>query len=127
MEIIFNEAEAQFPKVILDKDNNKFEISGQSIPEDVVSFYAPILDWLDNYIQNPNENTEVALKMVYYNTSSSKMIYEIIKRLNDLYKNKHAAKILWYYAIDDEDMEEAGRKYEEMFKVPFEFIGYDPD
>ncbi|MFC2137468.1 DUF1987 domain-containing protein [Bacteroidota bacterium] len=127
MEIIFNESKAQLPKVVLDKENNKFEISGQSIPEDVISFYTPILEWLDKYSESPNENTQVALKMVYYNTASSKMIFEIIKRLDDMYINNHASRVLWYYAEDDEDMEEAGKKFEEMFTVPFEFIGYDPD
>ncbi len=127
MEIIFNEGKAQLPNVILDKEHNKFEISGQSIPEDVISFYTPIIEWLDDYIASPNENTDVALKMVYFNTASSKMIYEIIRRLDDLYCNDNKVRVMWYYAEDDEDMEDTGKKFEAMFTVPFEFIGYEVD
>ena len=35
------------PNVILDANNEIFEISGRSLPEDVSAFYEPILSWLD--------------------------------------------------------------------------------
>jgi len=37
------------PKVLLDTEKNKFEIAGESRPEDAGKFYGPILDWLDKY------------------------------------------------------------------------------
>lgn len=126
MEIIYNEGTAQLPRIILDKENNKFEISGQSIPEDVISFYTPILKWLDEYILSPNEKTHFNVKMVYFNTSSSKMIYEMINRFETVFNKGYEVKILWHFASDDEDMEESGRKFEEMFPaLPFDFINYD--
>ena len=45
------------PTVILDKDKDIMEISGRSLPEDVASFYDPILNWLDEYAQDTNEKT----------------------------------------------------------------------
>jgi len=30
------------PKIVLDKTNDKFEIAGNSLPEDVLGFYSPI-------------------------------------------------------------------------------------
>lgn len=127
MEIIFHEGEKQLPRVILDKENNKFEISGHSLPEDVYEFYSPIIKWLDEYIESPNEKTEVTMKMVYFNTASSKMLYEILSKLTILYEKGHKIKILWYYADDDEEMEEAGKEFEEMVEIPFEFISYPAD
>jgi hypothetical protein len=124
MEIIFREGGSQVPRVILDKENNKFEISGHSLPEDVATFYQPILNWLDEYVKTPNEKTEVILKMIYFNTASSKMLYEIMSRLSMLKEQGHSVMIKWYYAEDDEDMEEAGREYAEMVEIPFEFISY---
>lgn len=127
MEIIFHEGESNLPRVILDKEKNKFEISGRSLPEDVHAFYSPIIKWLEEYIQSPNENTEVIVKMVYFNTASSKMIYEIFEKLATLYKRGNKVKIYWYYADDDEEMEEAGKEYEDMVEMPFEFISYPAD
>jgi len=43
------EKTASSPKVIFDPDNNKFEISGESRPSDVNSFYGEILRWLEDY------------------------------------------------------------------------------
>jgi hypothetical protein len=127
MEIIFREGNAQRPRVILDKENNKFEISGHSLPEDAISFYSPILSWLDEYSKTPNENTEFTLKMIYYNTASSKVIYEIFARLSLLNEQGHNIKVKWYYAEDDEDMEEAGHEFAGMVDLPFEFIPYPPE
>ncbi|MDQ3394084.1 MAG: DUF1987 domain-containing protein, partial [Bacteroidota bacterium] len=31
-----------------------FEIKGRSIPENSIEFYKPLIDWLDEYIQQPN-------------------------------------------------------------------------
>ena len=53
MRVIKIQGSDDTPKVILDADNNTFEISGRSLPEDVVAFYDPILEWLDEYAQNP--------------------------------------------------------------------------
>ena len=37
------------PKVILDREKNVFEFSGNSLPEDVSNFYSPILSWFTEY------------------------------------------------------------------------------
>lgn len=126
MKIIYNEGDAHLPRIILDKEQNKFEISGQSIPEDVFHFYTPILEWLDDYVNSPNDKTHFIIKMIYFNTSSSKMMYEIINRFNAIYKKGKEVKILWHYENDDEDMEESGKKFKEMFPLlPFEFVSYE--
>ena len=52
----------QIPEITLDKKNSKFEFSGPSLPEDAIEFYAPIHRWINNYIENPNETTNVVLK-----------------------------------------------------------------
>ncbi len=67
------------PSVIFDTDNSKFEISGKSLPEDVVSFYQPLLDWLEEYKTTPIDKTVFNFKLVYFNTASSKMIISLRK------------------------------------------------
>jgi hypothetical protein len=48
MEVINIKGTDDTPNVILDKDNNLFELSGRSLPEDVNMFYEPILNWIEN-------------------------------------------------------------------------------
>lgn len=109
------------PTVLLDKDNGKFEFSGKSLPEDVEEFYRPIIDWLDDYSEDPNEKTEVTFKMDYFNTASSKMLLDVMSKFEDIKENGHDVLIHWLYMEDDEDMQEAGEGYEELVEVPFDY------
>ena len=54
MEVIKIKGTDDTPTVILDKENGIFEISGRSLPEDVTTFYEPILSWLDDYQEEAN-------------------------------------------------------------------------
>jgi hypothetical protein len=55
-------------------------MEGRSIPENVIDFYQPILRWIDEYAQNPLPETLVHMKFEYFNTSSSKRIFDIMKK-----------------------------------------------
>lgn len=110
------------PKVILNADINVFEISGRSIPEDSVGFYRKILDWLDEYAQNPNPKTNFKFQLEYFNTSSSKCILDVFRRLERLHKNGRQIVITWCYDADDEDMEETGEDYKALLDVPFDLV-----
>ena len=69
------------PRVLFDPDNNLFEISGRSLPEDVVSFYQPVLDWLDDYSLHPLKKTDFVIKYIYFNTATSKLVQDILTKL----------------------------------------------
>ena len=105
------------PQVILDKASNEFELSGRSLPEDAVSFYQPILDWLGEYSSDPNNETNFIIKLEYFNTASSKLLLDVLTVLEDI----DNVKVIWYYYEDDEDMEEAGEEFSDLVDVEFEF------
>jgi hypothetical protein len=112
------------PNVILDATENNMEISGRSLPEDVSSFYGPILNWLSEYSKNPNQKTIFNFRLVYFNTASSKLILDILMKLEELNKKGNNVVVRWYYPEDDEDMQEAGNEYADIVEVPFEQISY---
>ena len=124
MEVIKIKGTDDTPSVILDKENELFEISGRSLPEDVTSFYEPILNWLDEYAENPNSKTVFSFKLVYFNTASSKLLLDILMKLEEMYENGNEVLIKWYYPEDDEDMEEAGEEYADIVDIPFEQVSY---
>lgn len=124
MEKILIDPTSETPKVVLDKDSNKIEISGNSLPEDVNSFYTPILSWFDEYSASPNVKTEVILNFEYYNTSSSKMILKILEKFKEIHRKGFDVEVQWHYMDDDEDMIEAGEDYSEHVKVPFKFVSH---
>ena len=120
MEILNLEGTEDTPKIILDKGNGIFEISGRSLPEDSAEFYQPVLDWIDEYASDPNGTSEFVFKLEYFNTASSKLILDVLSALEDI----DGMKIVWYFHEDDEDMEEAGEEFSELVEIPFEFKTY---
>ena len=125
MEAIYLEETDETPGVKLDSEKNIFEFVGKSLPEDVATFYNPILDWLDKYSENLNDTTEVVFKLDYFNTASSKMILDVLLKLEEFQDSGKEVKVKWYFAEDDEDMEDAGAEYSEIVDVPFEFESYN--
>ena len=120
MEILNLEGTEDTTKIILDKKNGIFEISGRSLPEDSAEFYRPVLEWIEAYAADPNPSTDFTLKLEYFNTSSSKLILDVLSALEDI----KGMKIMWYFHEDDEDMEEAGEEFSELVEIPFEFKTY---
>ncbi len=108
------------PNVTLDIENNIFEISGRSMPEDVASFYQPILDWIDKEMKGSDDKIIFVFKMNYFNTASSKLLLDILIRLEEMYSDGKDVSVHWHYDEDDEDMMEAGEEYAEIVEVPFE-------
>lgn len=120
MEIIHLEGTEDTPKIILDRNNGIFEISGRSLPEDTAEFYKPIVEWLEQYAKKPNAETVFTFKLEYFNTASSKLILDILSKLEAI----PGTTISWYFHEDDEDMEEAGTEFSELVEIPFEFKTY---
>ncbi len=112
------------PQVTLDLDANTMEISGRSLPEDVNTFYEPILSWIEEYSRNPLPKTVFDFKLTYFNTASSKVILDILTQFEELMEEGHTVLVRWHYPADDEDMMEAGEEYADMVEVPFEMVSY---
>jgi uncharacterized protein YkuJ len=112
------------PRVLFDPDNNLFEISGRSLPEDVVTFYQPVLDWLDEYTHTPLKKTDFVFKYIYFNTATSKLVQDILTRLEHLQEKGSEVKVSWYYEQDDEDMLDLGIEFKENVDIAFEIVGY---
>ena len=111
------------PRVIFDAEGNTFEISGRSLPEDAPSFYGPILDWLDEYYGgNPLPTSTFDFKLEYFNTASSKLILDVLMKLEEHHTEGNNTVIRWHYDEDDEDMQEAGEEFADLVEVPFEHI-----
>ncbi|NJM14401.1 MAG: DUF1987 domain-containing protein [Bacteroidales bacterium] len=89
MNILSIESTKFTPKVLMDPENNVFQISGFSLPENVTDFYAPVLKWLDEYLDAArslinNKNFHFVIRLVYYNSGSFKAIIMILNKIVEL-------------------------------------------
>ena len=122
MEPLLIEGTPKTPSIRFEADQGLIEIKGRSIPENSIEFYKPLVDWLEKYSESPGQLTKVNIQLEYFNTSSSKCILDVFKKLEAIHKAKHEVIINWYYEEDDEDMLEAGEDYESIIRVPFKMI-----
>lgn len=120
--MIFSEDNKQKPYIGFDAETGFLTISGSSFPENADSVYAPVLQWLNelDFSNLPKISLRISLK--YYNTATSKKLFEVVKRLNDIYSEGYKAEVLWEYLSDDDDMFESGRYFSELVEIPFRFI-----
>lgn len=107
------------PKVDFSAENGVLELSGRSIPENSIDFYSQLLNWIDNYASAPKGTTEMNMKLEYFNTSSSKCILDVFKKLENIKKSGNEVVVNWFYEADDEDMLEAGEDYDAIIDIPF--------
>jgi hypothetical protein len=109
------------PYVLLDGEKGVLTFEGRSIPENVIEFYHPIIKWIEEYSLSPQEETQVYFKLEYFNTSSSKRIFDVMKRVETMAVQTGKKVIVnWYYEEDDEDIFFAGSDYKALItKVEF--------
>ena len=111
------------PNINFDPSSGLLAITGRSIPENSLDYYAPIMEWLDNYSEGAAAQTTVNIHLEYFNTASSKCILDLMKKLSSIHEKKQSEVVInWHYDEDDEDMLEAGEDYEAITVVPFKMI-----
>ena len=86
MDKINIEGTPKTPAIKLDPEAGIIEISGRSIPENSIEFYKPVMDWLNEYAENAKSETAVNIILEYFNTSSSKCILDVFKKLETIQK-----------------------------------------
>ncbi len=122
MEVINIKGTEDTPGVVLDKVNGIFELSGRSLPEDVNQFYEPILNWIERYAAEANDETIFNFKLEYFNTASSKVILDILLKFEEIFEKGKSIRIKWHYHEEEEDMLEAGEEYADIVEIPFEYV-----
>ncbi len=123
MDAIKKQGSQKTPTINFDAEEAKIEMKGRSIPENAIEFYKPLVAWLDEYANTAKGLTEANIQLEYFNTSSSKCILDVFKKLEVINQKEDSEVIInWFYEEDDEDMLEAGEDYQSILKIPFKMI-----
>lgn len=115
------------PTIIMDKDKNMFEIHGQSLPEEAISFYSPVIDWFEQYAKDPLPLTVIKVQLDYCNSSSTRALADLFDVAEEIAGHGNKTEIHWIYMEDDDDMLEVGKEFQEIIKVPFIFLPVKPE
>jgi len=125
MEKVYIPATRYTPEITLDPQKGLIEMKGKSYPENTFEFYKPIIDWVKEYVKNPNDTTTVNMEIVYFNSSTSKLFFNLF---DILYENKDKSKITinWIYDKENDTAKEAGEDFIEDFPdIDFRLVEKD--
>ncbi len=122
MERIFIEPTRVTPLINFDPEEGILEIKGRSSPENTIQFYQPLMDALDDYLDEAEGGITANIAFEYFNTSSSKCLFDLFKKLGRLEEDDRELNINWFYEEDDEDMMEAGEDYSDLLDLEFNFL-----
>ena len=123
MERLIIKATEDTPSIDFNPENFELNISGRSLPEDVTTFFQPVMDWLDELEQSSDNECVLNVNLEYFNTASSKLILDVLMKLEDIHlETTNTVKIIWSHDVRDVDMEEAAEEYSELVEVPFEVV-----
>jgi hypothetical protein len=112
------------PGVILDPKTGEFRIWGRVLPEDGNKFFKPILEWVEEYVEHPNDETIFYFKLDYYNSSTARMLTKLIVILEHIQEVNKKVKVVWEHSKEDEGMEERGDELKSISYLPFELRAY---
>jgi hypothetical protein len=112
----------QSPLIILDPKSGVFELKGSSFLDNAHEFYTPLIAWVKEYAKNPQPSTRILFELNYVNTSSQRMMFDLLKEVNLIFKSGHSVHIDWLYDEDDYDLKEVGEDLLSFMDFPFKIV-----
>ena len=111
------------PKVVYEEFEGTLKIFGRSTSPEVEEYFEEFVPYLkDNLLKRPTDMA-VAFDFEFFNTKTSRILMKIMYILKKhVYDEGHSLKISWTYEEEDEDLLDAGKDYESILGIPFEFI-----
>lgn len=81
MEDLIIERTAKTPYIEFLALDKRLTLAGRSIPENSIQFYDQLLAWTNAFCSSKPGQVEVHVKLEYFNTSSSKCLMDLLKRI----------------------------------------------
>jgi len=100
---MFVEQTDKTPLIDLNYMSGELILSGRSIPINAPRIFEPILEWINEYIRNPKQTTNLRLNLEYFNTASSIWLAKIVKALAGIRKSECVLILHIYFPVEDFD------------------------
>lgn len=109
---------SESPEIVFDYAIHRLSISGESYPENAMSFYGPVRASLEAYLAGPppGKPVEVSCSLRYFNSSSTKLIRALVAMLNAAASTRPVI-LRWYHDAEDDMMMEFGMDLRDEFRI----------
>lgn len=101
-----------YPEVFFNAETGVCEISGESYMEEAYKFYLPLINWIKEFILDEKKPLTVNFKLIYFNTSSSRLILDILDILKKFKDDGNTIQVNWYFDPEDPDVKDEVEDFE---------------
>jgi len=124
MENLEIQAKKSSPEINFNAQTNILSIIGESYPENTTQFYEPVFKWIEEFIENiENQEVSVNIELIYFNSSSSKVLMDLFDTLEEASEEDKNIIVNWIYDEDNEASLEYGEEFaEDMESLTFNLV-----
>lgn len=112
------------PEVSFDFSKGLFLMKGRSLSENSFAFFTPIFSSAEAYFKKPLAITNFELQFEYLNSSSFKLIIDLLLLAKKMSTPENKVLVKWIYESDDDDILMLGEETARVVGLPFEFAPY---
>jgi len=109
------------PEVLLNPEGI-IKIKGRAIDESRTGVPEQMMNWIDSYLLNPAESTEVIIALEFLNSFNTIILTSTLKKISQVIQLGKKLVIRWYYEEDDVDLFERGEYISATINIPIEFF-----
>ena len=120
MSVLEIPAKEAAPYVRFDEENGTLQIKGKSYDDDVVMLFNMLRTKLKAFGSNDPEKLDVNIYLKYFNTSSSKCLFDLLSDLKELEDNGTKLSIIWNFVEGDEEIKEEIEDFRDSLDMEFD-------
>lgn len=118
---LYIQATNRSPEVCLSA-SGRIRISGRCIPENPDEYFAPVMDWVSRYCEEPAEETVIEASIDYINGTNQGKMFWLLTKLKGVTASGKKMVINFTYEADDDHMCDLGLYWAEILKMPVNMI-----
>ncbi|MDR3430182.1 MULTISPECIES: DUF1987 domain-containing protein [Silvimonas] len=116
MDNLFIAATPTSPEVDFRFSQHVLSLKGESYPENAAAFYGEIIANVRTYLAGCQQaNIEVNVALAYFNSSSTKVLFNLFDAFNQAALMGNHVTLNWYHDEDDDTILEFGQELQDDF------------
>ena len=114
------------PHVIIDEEKGYMLFEGESFPENVITFYKDITEWLYAYLKTDFSSFTFDCELVYFNSSTSKVLLNMFSAMDKAAANGKRIIVNWKCSSHNEIILECAETFcDEFENIKFRVVRVD--
>ena len=104
------------PYVLIDEEAGYIRFKGECYAENTIEFFKKTTDWLSRYLASDFKSLIFDVELEYFNSSSSKLLYNMLKAMDLRAQHGKAVVVNWYAEEGNDIIIENGEDFKDELK-----------